>query len=215
MTWTAPQNIKEIRSSIEDKIISQVLRCHPCVRNMCTAIAPLRVCLSYYPAVDAIAIPGYYLCRKSHPPERASGCLVYVRNSIPASLCQDPQLNCVKLPYGLRLVFVAKPWWDAFPAHQVHVRRISPLKWHNKLIFHLTKSQSRRDTSALQAFAGQFLLLLTACSFLLLVFIKEDGYSMQLTWQEKKYPKSNVYDWFKARPHIHRKYCPRRRSPAR
>lgn len=52
---------------------------------------------------DSMAIPGYEAFRASHEVQRKVGCLVYVSESIPNTLCQDTMLTTVQLPFVLEL----------------------------------------------------------------------------------------------------------------
>lgn len=51
---------------------------------------------------DAFAIPGYQSFRRSRTPQSVGGCLVYICNSVPTSLCQGTQLTRVPAVLWLR-----------------------------------------------------------------------------------------------------------------
>lgn len=60
--------------------------------------------LNKYALDDATVIPGCQSFGRSRRSQPGGDCLVYVRNTIPATLCRDPQLNCVQDALGLILM---------------------------------------------------------------------------------------------------------------
>lgn len=95
---------------------------------------------SFYPRISAIqkmSISGW------------DGCILYVRNSIPTLLCQDPQLNHIQDP----MILIAKAsWFDGMSSTRLFIERFSTRKWRNYINFHSPGSNVAGDFNAPERF---------------------------------------------------------------